>query len=86
MLGVRRVVTQATSLARFLGLQGRERLVHNTRSYVVLFGGGTPSGFTVPIYTDDGTIGDGLTDSGESIHLINDYGDEAVHRDNLVLL
>ena len=46
-------------------------------SYVVLFGGGRPSGFTVPVYTDDGTIGDGLTDSGESIHLINDYGNEA---------
>ena len=48
------------------------------RSYVVLFGGGKPLGFTIPVYTDDGTIGDGLTDSGESIHLINDYGDEAV--------
>ena len=46
-------------------------------SYVVLFGGGRPAGFTVPIYTDDGTIGDGLTDSGETIHLINDYGNEA---------
>ena len=46
-------------------------------SYVVLFGGGRPSGFTGPVYTDDGTIGDGLTDSGESIHLINDYGNEA---------
>ena len=46
------------------------------RSYVVLFGGGNPSGFTVPVYTDDGTIGDGLTNSGESIHLINDRGDE----------
>ena len=46
-------------------------------SYVVLFGGGRPSGFTVPVYTDDGTIGDGLTDTGESIHLINDYGNEA---------
>ena len=47
------------------------------RSYVVLFGGGKPTGFTIPVYTDDGTIGDGLADSGESIHLINDYGDEA---------
>ena len=46
------------------------------RSYVVLFGGGNPSGFTIPVYTDDGTIGDGLTNSGESIHLINDRGDE----------
>ena len=46
------------------------------RSYVVLFGGGNPSEFTIPVYTDDGTIGDGLNDSGESIHLINDHGDE----------
>ena len=45
-------------------------------SYVVLFGGGNPSGFTVPVYIDDGTIGDGLTDSGESIHLIDNHGDE----------
>ena len=47
------------------------------RSYVVLFGGGNPTGFTIPVYTDDGTIGDGLTNGGESIHLINDYGNEA---------
>ena len=47
------------------------------RSYVVLFGGGNPLGFTIPVYTDDGTIGDGLTNSGESIHLINDHGYEA---------
>ncbi len=46
------------------------------RSYLVLFGGGNPSDFSVPVYTDDGTIGDGLADSGESIHLINDHGDE----------
>ena len=45
-------------------------------SYVVLFGGGNPSGFTIPVYTDDGTIGDGLTDSGEAIHLIDDRGHE----------
>ncbi|MCE2447887.1 MAG: lamin tail domain-containing protein [Candidatus Latescibacteria bacterium] len=38
-------------------------------SYVVLFGGGDPTEFTIPVYTDDGTIGDGLNDSGESIHL-----------------
>ena len=46
-------------------------------SYVVLFGGGNPAEFTVPVYADDGTIGDGLTDSGETIHLINDHGNEA---------
>ena len=41
------------------------------RSYVVLFGGGNPSEFTVPVYTDDGKIGDGLTNSGEAIYLID---------------
>ena len=45
-------------------------------SYVVLFGGGNPSEFIIPVYTDDGTIGDGLTDSGEAIRLINEHGDE----------
>ena len=50
--------------------------VVDTNSYVVLFGGGNPTGFTVPVYTDDGTIGDGLTDTGEAIHLIDDHGDE----------
>ena len=43
-------------------------------SYVVLFGGGNPSGFTVPVYTDDGRIGDGLTDTGEAIYLIDKTG------------
>ena len=47
-----------------------------SRSYVVLFGGGTPSGFTVPVYTDDGKIGDGLKNSGEAIYLIDGHGDE----------
>ena len=45
-------------------------------SYVVLFGGGNPTDFIIPVYTDDGTIGNGLTDTGESIHLIDDYGHE----------
>ena len=46
------------------------------RSYVVLFGGGNPAGFTVPVYTDDGKIGDGLKNSGEAIYLIDGHGDE----------
>ena len=45
-------------------------------SYVVLFGGGNPSGFTVPVYTDDGRIGDGLLNGGEQIRLIDDNGTE----------
>ena len=44
------------------------------RSYVVLFGGGDPAEFTVPVYTDDGTIGDGLANSGEAIYLIDKTG------------
>ncbi len=50
--------------------------VVDTHSYVVLFGGGKPTDFSVPVYTDDGTIGDGLTDSGEAIHLIDNHGHE----------
>ena len=50
--------------------------VVDSSSYVVLFGGGNPAGFTIPVYTDDGTIGDGLTDTGESIHLIDHHGHE----------
>ena len=53
------------------------RAAIDPRSYVVLFGGGKPTGFTIPVYTDDGTIGDGLTNSGESIHLIDNHGHEA---------
>ena len=45
-------------------------------SYIVLFGGGTPSGFTVPVYTDDGKIGNGLTGKGEEVRLIDDNGHE----------
>ena len=45
-------------------------------SYVVLFGGGNPSGFTVPVYTDDGRIGNGLTNKGEDIQLTDDTGAE----------
>ena len=50
--------------------------VVDTNSYVVLFGGGNPSDFTIPVYTADGTIGDGLTDTGEAIHLIDNHGHE----------
>ena len=45
-------------------------------SYVVLFGGGTPLGFTMPVYTDDGKIGNGLTNKGEDIRLLDDKGHE----------
>ncbi|MCE2447890.1 MAG: lamin tail domain-containing protein, partial [Candidatus Latescibacteria bacterium] len=45
-------------------------------AYIVLFGGGNPSGFSVPVYTDDGKIGNGLINKGEDIRLIDNNGHE----------
>lgn len=39
--------------------------------YIVLFGGGTPTGFTGQVFVDDGRIGGGLTNSRDTIFLIN---------------
>ena len=50
-------------------------------SFLVLFGGGKPTGFTIPVYTNNnkttykGKIGNGLTSKGEDVHLINVEGD-----------
>ena len=53
-------------------------------SYIVLFGGGNPTGIhRPPSITDDGTIGNGLTDTGEAIYLIDRIGsivDSVSHR------
>ena len=66
------------SLKQLLSLPGRRR--HRTPARTsVLFGGGNPLVFTVPVYTDDGTIGDGLTDTGEAIHLLNKRGSEVAY-------
>jgi len=48
-------------------------------SRAVLFGGGTPQGFADPatIFTDDGRIGDGLSNSGDGLFLIDADGDTA---------
>ncbi|MCC7261916.1 MAG: lamin tail domain-containing protein [Candidatus Latescibacteria bacterium] len=45
--------------------------------YLVLFGGGAPTGFTMPVFVDDGRIGDGLTNSGDTVFLIDARGDTA---------
>ncbi len=37
--------------------------------YVTLFGGGTPTGFPGPVFADDGRIGNGLSNSGDTIFL-----------------
>ncbi|MDE0965168.1 MAG: lamin tail domain-containing protein [Candidatus Latescibacteria bacterium] len=44
-------------------------------SYIVLFGGGQPTGFTVAVFTDDGRIGNGLTNSGDRVLLLNAKAD-----------
>ena len=45
--------------------------------YLVLFGGGPPTGFTVPAFADDGRIGDGLSNSGDTVLLFDTLGDTA---------
>ncbi len=42
---------------------------------IVLFGGGSPSGFAAQVFTDDGRIGNGLANSGDTVLLIADAGD-----------
>lgn len=42
---------------------------------VLLFGGGTPTGFTIPTFADDGRIGNGLTNGGDTVILIDASGD-----------
>ncbi|WP_168205274.1 lamin tail domain-containing protein [Bythopirellula goksoeyrii] len=41
--------------------------------FVVLFGGGTPTGFgSIQVFTDDGSIGTGLSNSGDTVQLFDD--------------
>ena len=44
-------------------------------SYVVLFGGGNPQGLAGRAYADDGRIGNGLTNSGDTVVLRHALGD-----------
>ncbi len=39
--------------------------------YIVLFGGGTPTGFDGQVFVDDGKIGGGLSNLGDAVFLIN---------------
>ena len=41
----------------------------------VLFGGGSPQGFTPPAFVDDGRLGNGLTNGGDRLFLIDVAGD-----------
>ena len=42
---------------------------------LLLFGGGAPTGFTVPVFIDDGRIGNGLTNGGDTVLLVDAAGD-----------
>ncbi len=42
---------------------------------LLLFGGGRPTGLRVPAFVDDGRIGNGLSNGGDTILLINASGD-----------
>ncbi|MFL2540493.1 MAG: lamin tail domain-containing protein [Candidatus Latescibacterota bacterium] len=44
-------------------------------SYVLLFSGGTPSNFAVPVFVDDRRIGNGLTISGDRLLLFDSAAD-----------
>ncbi|MCY3868774.1 MAG: lamin tail domain-containing protein [Gemmatimonadetes bacterium] len=43
--------------------------------YIVLFGGGTPTGFGGQVFVDDGKIGGGLSNSGDAVFLITTSND-----------
>ncbi|MCZ6635128.1 MAG: lamin tail domain-containing protein, partial [bacterium] len=45
---------------------------------VVLFGGGTPRGVPGLVFTDDGTIGNGLTNAGDTVLLIEPVSGDTV--------
>ena len=44
--------------------------------FIVLFGGGLPTGFLGQVFVDDGRIGNGLSNSGEIVFLKNAIGQE----------
>ncbi|MCK5118614.1 MAG: lamin tail domain-containing protein, partial [Candidatus Latescibacteria bacterium] len=46
--------------------------------HLVLFGGGAPTGFAGQVFTDDGTLGGGLSNSGDSVYLINPAGPDTI--------
>jgi hypothetical protein len=49
-------------------------------SRAVLFGGGSPSGVPGAVFADDGKIGRGLTNSGDTVYLIDPVGPDTLAR------
>lgn len=48
--------------------------------YIVLFGGGTPTGFTGEVFVDDGRIGGGLSNSRDAVFLIDPVSNDTLAR------
>jgi hypothetical protein len=61
-------------------------------SFLTLFGGGSPQGFAGIVLVDDGRIGNGLGNTGDTVELRRDgilvdvlvYGDEAGNDESLI--
>ena len=64
------------------GSKGPFTFPENTRidpgEYIVLFGGGTPTGFEGKVFVDDGRIGGGLSNSGDAVLLINPTSSDTI--------
>ena len=45
------------------------------KGFAVVFGGGAPTGFTAPVFTANGRIGNGLTNTGDRLLLLNAAAD-----------
>ncbi len=62
--------------------QARFTFPENTRlepgERAVLFGGGLPTGFSGPVFVDDGTIGRGLNNRGDAVFLIDPTGPDTM--------
>ncbi|RPJ49404.1 MAG: lamin tail domain-containing protein [Candidatus Latescibacterota bacterium] len=62
--------------------------------FLTLFGGGTPQGFTGPVFTDDGRIGNGLSNTGDGVELRREgelidqhtFGTEGSHGESMIRL
>ena len=62
-----------TSIASWFEFPPASLLAPGTRALV--FGGGTPTGFAAAAFVDDGRLGNGLTNGGDSLFLIDAAGD-----------
>lgn len=63
-----------------------------SHGFLTLFGGGSPQGFEGPVFADDGRIGNGLSNSGDTVELRRQgelidqrtYGSEGNHGESMI--